>query len=207
MVGLIDDISHITRSTFRQDGDAILLLGDTRAELGGSEYLATIHDTVAGQPPVCDLVREKAVIDALLETIRAGVVSSAHDCSDGGLAVALAECCIADVESQIGADIDLSAAAAVPARAVLFGESQARVIVSSLDPQRVIEIATSNGVPCARIGTVRKQSAALSITLRGRTFSSPLVRLHRAYHETIPKIMSRTPEHATFDELAPVAAH
>ena len=207
MVGLIDDISHITRSTFRQDGDAILLLGETHAELGGSEYLATIHDIVAGPPPACDLVREKAVIDALLEAIRAGVVSSAHDCSDGGLAVALAECCIADVESQAGAEIDLSTAASMPARAMLFGESQARVVVSSPAPERVIDIATSHGVPCARIGTVRKQSDRLSIALRGQTFHSPLVRLHRAYHEAIPKIMSRTPEHATFDELAPVAAH
>ncbi|HEV7836759.1 MAG TPA: phosphoribosylformylglycinamidine synthase subunit PurL, partial [Gemmatimonadaceae bacterium] len=95
MVGLIDDVSHITRATFQHDGDAILLLGDLGNELGGSEYLARIHDSVLGAPPACDLAREKTLIDALLESIRAGLVTSAHDCSDGGLAVALAECCIA----------------------------------------------------------------------------------------------------------------
>jgi phosphoribosylformylglycinamidine synthase len=207
MVGLIDDLSHVTRSTFRQDGDAILLFGDTRAELGGSEYLATIHETVAGAPPACDLEREKAVIDALLDAIRAGVVSSAHDCSDGGLAVALAECCIADLEHQSGADIDLSVDSPVPVRAVLFGESQGRIVLSSAAPQRVMEIAAAHGVPCARIGTVRRKSDALVIGIRGRSIRSPLAGLRRAYHETIPGIMSRTPEHATFDELAPVAAH
>ena len=108
MIGLVDDISHITRSMFLQDGDAILLLGEMGGELGGSEYLATIHGRVIGAPPVCDPAREKKVIDALLEAITAGVVSSAHDCSDGGIAVALAECCVANTESESGAEIDLS---------------------------------------------------------------------------------------------------
>ncbi|HST07667.1 MAG TPA: phosphoribosylformylglycinamidine synthase subunit PurL, partial [Gemmatimonadaceae bacterium] len=207
MVGLIDDLSHITRSTFRHDGDAVLLLGDTRAELGGSEYLVAIHDSVAGAPPACDLAREKAVIDALLDAIGAGVVSSAHDCSDGGLAVALAECCIADLEHQSGADIDLAIDSSVPVRAALFGESQARIVVSSSAPETVMEIAIRHGVPCARIGTVRRESDTLAIKLRGQSIRAPLERLGRAYHDTIPNIMSRTPEHATFDELDPVAAH
>jgi len=98
MVGLIDDLSHITRATFQHDGDAVLLLGEMRGELGGSEYLATIHGEVLGAPPRCDLDLEKKVIDSLLEAIRAGAVSSAHDCSDGGLAIALAECCVANLE-------------------------------------------------------------------------------------------------------------
>src|SRR6185503_2414906 len=86
MVGLVDDLSHVTRATFRQAGDAILLLGEMGGELGGSEYLSTIHGKVIGPPPACDPAREKIVIDALLEAIGSGVVSSAHDCSDGGLA-------------------------------------------------------------------------------------------------------------------------
>src|SRR5438067_2402560 len=96
MVGLIDEVSRITRSTFQHDGDAILLLGERGCELGGSEYMATIHGKVIGEPPHCDLEREKLVIDSLLDAIRSGAVTSAHDCSDGGLAVALAECCIAN---------------------------------------------------------------------------------------------------------------
>src|SRR2546423_10139850 len=108
MVGLIEDLAHVTRATFRHDGDSILLLGDIGGELGGSEYLATIHGKVIGTPPQCDLERERSVIDVLLKAIRAGLVSSAHDCSDGGIAIALAECCIADRERETGADVDLS---------------------------------------------------------------------------------------------------
>jgi len=207
MVGLIDDLSHITRATFQKDGDTIILLGEVGGELGGSEYLATIHGKVIGAPPRCDVEQEKALIDALLEAIRAGVVSSAHDCSDGGLAVALAECCIANPEHESGADIDLSSHSVIQDRAILFGESQGRVVVSSPAPERVLAIAAKAGVPCAQIGRVVLESDTLAIKLPKRSMRSPLSRLRRAYHETIPKIMARTPEHATFDELAPVAAH
>ena len=207
MVGLIDDIAHITRATFERDGDAILLLGELGGELGGSEYLATIHKTVVGTPPRCDVDQEKKLIDALLEAIRAGVVASAHDCSDGGLAVALAECCIANPEHENGAEIDLSKYSSLSDRAILFGESQGRVVVSSPSPRTVIEIATKAGVPCAEIGRVVRDSDALSIKLPKKTMRNPLARMRRAYHDTIPGIMARTPEHATFDELAPVAAH
>jgi len=207
MVGLIDDLAHITRATFQRDDDAVLLLGEMRSELGGSEYLATIHDEVLGAPPACDLDREKAVIDALLESIRAGLVSSAHDCSDGGLGIALAECCIADRENAAGADIDLSAWQDIPNRAILFSETQARIVVSTSAPERVLEIAKKAGVPCSRIGTVRRDSEHLTIKLPDSLLKAPLARLARAFHDAIPAIMSRTPEHTTFDELTQVAAH
>jgi phosphoribosylformylglycinamidine synthase II len=207
MVGLIDDLSHLTRATFQRDSAAILLLGDLGGELGGSEYLATIHGTVIGPPPRCDLEREKAVIEVLLEAIRSGAVSSAHDCSDGGLAVALAECCIANPERESGAEIDLSSYSDLPDRAILFGESQGRVVISSAAPARVLEIAAKAGVPCAQIGRVHLHSNTLDIKLPTRSLQCQLARLRSAYHETIPSIMARTPEHATFDELAPVAAH
>jgi phosphoribosylformylglycinamidine synthase len=207
MVGLIDDLSHITRATFQRDSAAILLLGDLGGELGGSEYLATIHGTVIGAPPRCDVEREKAVIDVLLEAIRSGAVSSAHDCSDGGIAVALAECCIANPEHESGAEIDLSSYSDLSNRAILFGESLGRVVVSSVAPARVLEIAAKAGVPCTQIGKVHLHSSTLDIKLPTRSLQSPLARLRRAYHDTIPTIMARTPEHATFDELNPVAAH
>jgi len=207
MVGVIDDISHVTRATFQHDRDAILLLGEMSDELGGSEYLATIHGMVLGAPPRCDVVREKAVVDVLLEAIASGAVSSAHDCSDGGLAIALAECCIADAESQSGAEIDLSDWKDIPKRAVLFGESQGRIVISSSAPDRVLALATEARVPCARIGTVRRDWEMLVIKLADGMMRAPLGRMSHAYHDTIPGIMSRTPEHATFDELAPVAGH
>jgi len=207
MVGLIEDLSHITRATFQRDGDAILLIGEIGGELGGSEYLATIHGKVLGAPPRCDVKRERAVIEVLLEAIRSGAVSSAHDCSDGGLAVALAECCIANPERESGAEIDLSSYSGIPDRAVLFGESQGRIVVSSTVPERVLEIAAKAGIPCAQIGRVRCHSDMLDVTLPNGSMRSSLARMHRAYHGTIPSIMARTPEHATFDELSPVAAH
>ncbi|HZE08162.1 MAG TPA: AIR synthase-related protein, partial [Gemmatimonadaceae bacterium] len=184
-----------------------LLLGDMGTELGGSEYLATIHNQVFGAPPKCDLERERAVIDALLESIHAGVVSSAHDCSDGGLAVALAECCIADRTEMSGAEIDLSSWDSIPDRGILFGETQGRILISSSSPETVLEIATKFAVPAGRIGTVRRDSDTLAIKLPDRAVSVKLSRLQRAYHDSIPSVMSRTPEHATFDELAPVAGH
>jgi phosphoribosylformylglycinamidine synthase II len=207
MVGLIDDLSHITRATFQHDGDAVLLLGDMDGELGASEYLSTIHGKVLGAPPRCDVDLEKRVIDSLLEAIRAGVISSAHDCSDGGLAIALAECCMADLECQSGAEIDLSSFGSIPSRGVLFGESQARIVISTSAPERVLAVAANAGVACTKIGTVRRSSDKLVIKLGAVAIRASLARLRHAYHETIPAIMSRTPEHATFDGLAPVAAH
>jgi phosphoribosylformylglycinamidine (FGAM) synthase-like enzyme len=207
MVGLIDDIDHITRATFHQDGDAILLLGEMGGELGASEYLATIHCAVAGPPPRCDVEREKLVIDVLLDAIRSGEVSSAHDCSDGGLAVALAECCIANLDCQTGAEVDLSSWREFSDRAILFGESQGRIVVSSPSPERILATAAAAGVPCVQIGRVRLESNGLEIKLPRKSMRSSVGNLSRAYHEAIPIIMSRTPEHATFDELAPVAAH
>ncbi|HEX9084643.1 MAG TPA: phosphoribosylformylglycinamidine synthase subunit PurL, partial [Gemmatimonadaceae bacterium] len=180
MVGLIDDLSHITRATFQRDGDTILLLGELGGELGGSEYLATIHGKVIGAPPRCDVEREKALIDTLLEAIRAGAVSSAHDCSDGGLAVALAECCIANPEHESGADIDLSSHSTLQNRAILFGEGQGRIVVSSPAPERVLAIAARVGVPCAQIGRVLLESDTLAIKLPKGSMRSPLSSLRRA---------------------------
>ena len=206
MVGLIDDLSHITRATFSQNGDAILLLGDLGGELGGSEYLATIHDTVSGPPPACDLAREKVVIDALLEAIREKLITSAHDCSDGGIAVSLAECCVANREHQLGAEVDLAAAAG-STRALLFGESQGRIIVSSPAPDRVLEIARRLNAPCARIGTVRGDTGYLHIKLSRAQLKSTIAAMRRAYHDAIPSIMSRVPGHASFDESPSVVGH
>ena len=207
MVGLIDDLAHLTRASFQHDGDTILLLGEMGGELGGSEYLAAVHGEVVGAPPRCDVERERSVIDALLETIHGGAISSAHDCSDGGLAVALAECCIANQDCESGAEVDLSQFGRFADREILFGETQARIVVSSSAPNRVIEIAAQHGVPCAQIGRVRRQSDRLEITLPKSSLRAPLARLRTVYHETIPAIMSRTPEHTTFDELSQVAAH
>jgi phosphoribosylformylglycinamidine synthase len=110
------------------------------------------------------------LIDALLDAIQAGVVRSAHDCSDGGLAVALAECCIMDRGEQFGATVDLTHWKELPARALLFGEAQGRVIVSTSMPETVLSVARTHGADarhrsCARLVPCR---------LHWRTFVSML---------------------------------
>ena len=192
MVGLIDDLDSITRSHFSTEGDTIVLLGTPTAELGGSEYLARVHHLVAGSPPHCDLKAERDLIEAVLASIEAGVVRSAHDSSDGGLAVALAECCIIDRGRPLGARIDLSSFAALPMRALLFGEAQARIIISTPDPTALREVATRHGVTSTTIGTVASADDPLEIRVGDRTLTASLPWLDRLYFETIPDIMTKS---------------
>jgi phosphoribosylformylglycinamidine synthase subunit PurL len=192
MVGLVEDLAHVTRSTFRTPGDAVVLLGEPTDELGASEYLAAIHGVTAGAPPRVDLDAERRLIEALLEAIRGGDVASAHDCSDGGLAVALAECCMADREAPLGADVDLAHWGALPLRALLFGEAQGRVVLSTPVPERVLAVAASHAVPARVIGRVRDAAAPLSIAVGGRTLVAPLPRLETAYHDAIPRRMEHS---------------
>lgn len=191
MVGVLDDAAHATGMRFQHPGDAIVLLGDNTDELGGSEYLAWVHGVVAGAPPACDLDGEKRLIAALLEAIRAGHVRSAHDCSEGGLAVALAESCIADRTNTLGATVDLSAWATLPARALLFGEAQGRVVLSTATPDAVLTIAKQHGVPARVIGRVTEPTGGLAIATGTVALKAELPRLVEAYHEAIPRAMTR----------------
>ena len=191
MVGLLDDIDHATRACFQRAGDAIVLLGEPTAEIGGSEYLSRIHGVTAGAPPRCDLDAEGRLIEALLEAIRAGRVSSAHDCSDGGLAVALAECAMADRERTFGVTVDLTDWAGLAPRALLFGEAQGRVVVSTPSPVDVERIAAAHGVPARRIGTVEFAEHPFHIRYPGGELVAPVERLAAAYHDAIPSIMTR----------------
>jgi phosphoribosylformylglycinamidine synthase subunit PurL len=197
MVGVIDSLSHVTRSAFGNPGDTILLMGETKEELGGSEYLATVHGVVGGCPPECDLAKEKAAIEALHEAIVSGAVCSAHDCSDGGLAVALAECCVANASAQTGASVDLDAAYrdmnGISARSVFFGESQGRFIVSSRAPAIVENIAVKHGVPVHAIGIVLDRHDGFTVTLGDHAIKTSVKSLSAAWHDAIPLIMSAGP--------------
>ncbi len=154
MVGLIDDVRHITTQWFKDEQDVVLLLGRNLKHLGASEYLYTIFGRSVGSVPPLDLEFEKHLQEVLLAAIRSGLVKSAHDCSDGGMAVALAECCISNRERQLGATIKLSDD--IRTDCLLFGEAQSRVIISVSSDQ--VEAATrlfsEREVPCTRIGTV-----------------------------------------------------
>jgi phosphoribosylformylglycinamidine synthase len=205
MVGLIESLDHITRTRFREPGNAVVLLGEPTAELGGSEYLSRIHGVVAGAPPRVDLDHERALIAALLESIQDGLISSAHDCAEGGLAVALAECAIADREAMLGATIDLGVWNALPARAVLFGEAQGRIVVSSPEPAQVIAIAKRHSVPAFEIGRVT-QEPRLRVVAGDRTIDAPLSRLASLYYDAIAALMRRGPAEAAVAEQHPSIA-
>jgi phosphoribosylformylglycinamidine synthase subunit PurL len=126
MVGIIEDFDQVCTMPFKNDGDLVVLLGESREELGGSEYLKVIHNIEKGLPPQLDLSLEKSVQDVCRESIQAGIISSAHDCSDGGLAVTLAESCITG-NKGLKVDIETNK---IRNDAFLFGETQSRIVVS-----------------------------------------------------------------------------
>jgi phosphoribosylformylglycinamidine synthase subunit PurL len=203
MVGLIESLDHVTRAWWDGEDD-IVLLGEPRDEIGGSEYLAAIHGIVAGRPPGCDLERERAVIDALLEAIAAGLVRSAHDCSDGGLAVALAECAMMRRGRYVGAEVDLSDFAAMALRSLLFGETQARVVLTTANTAAVSGVARRHNVPATVIGRVSR-SERLAFTVGGATWTASLKHLAAAYHDAIPRVMASAPQAIAVEEQDSVA--
>jgi phosphoribosylformylglycinamidine synthase len=155
MVGLIESVDQTMTQWFKQDGDAIILLGKTKEDLGGSEYLKVLHHREQGSPPLLSLEAEQSLHAFLLKVIREGVVQSAHDCSDGGLAVALVESCISGPGVRRGAVVRLSLDT-LRRDALLFGESQSRVVLS-VKPElaeQVLKRAGEAGVPALKIGTV-----------------------------------------------------
>lgn len=155
MVGLIEDAGQTMTQWFREDGDAIILLGKTRDDLGGSEYLKVLQHREQGSPPWLNLETEKALQDFVLKVIHEGLVQSAHDCSDGGLAVALAECCVSGPSGARGAVVKLQLDS-LRRDALLFGESQSRIILSTRPKvaASLLSRATEAGIPAAHIGTV-----------------------------------------------------
>ncbi len=130
MVGVINDATKISTQVFKQPAELVILLGTCLEELGGSEYLKVIHGKVCGAPPKLDLDLESRTQSAILEMIKKSLISSAHDCSEGGLAVALAECCVFSEQVKIGVRID-KLPKKISTHAALFGETQSRIIIST----------------------------------------------------------------------------
>ena len=190
MVGLIADLAHVTRSSFTTPGDTIVQLGLETAELGASEYLARVHGLTIGAVPELDLGHEKRLVDALLDAIAAGVVRSAHDVSEGGLAVALAECCMMDGTEPLGASVSLADSAVASDRALFWGEGQGRVVLSSADPEAVLAIAASHGIPARAIGQVTAADR-LVISTAHRTLDVAVSALAETYFSAIPALMQR----------------
>lgn len=154
MLGIIDDTSQIITQWFKDEGDLIFLVGENREELGASEYLHTIFGKNIGPVPELNLAYEKSLQDAVLAAIKAGWVKSAHDCADGGLAVALAEGAISHREKMIGAQVFLDDN--LRPDTLLFGETQSRIIIttSEANGEMLVDHFAGAGLPIAAIGRV-----------------------------------------------------
>jgi phosphoribosylformylglycinamidine synthase len=173
VVGVIDDASRVISRCFRNAGDDVVLLGEDRGELGGSEFLKTVHGMVAGEPPVLDLARERALIGLLTRGASRGLICSAHDVSDGGVAVTLAECCFDT--NGIGCEVDLRVTTDGAARGfnraltALFSESASRVVVSVRPQERAtfLQLAAELGVPAAVIGRTGGDRLRITVDREG----------------------------------------
>ena len=197
MLGVIEDAKHITSQWFKAAGDVVLLLGLTRNDLGASELLSVLTGEAAGAVPKLDLAEELKVQQACLAAIQAGLVSSAHDCSEGGLAVALAESCFSGYgHSGIGAKIDLTEHAKLGGLAdsttLLFAESPSRIVLSvkAENVDRVKEIAAEAGAVIAVIGEVGGEE--LAIVSNGETLvTDSVANLESVWSNALPQALDR----------------
>jgi len=189
MVGVLDDISLRVPSAFQQTGDVIVLVGETREEIGGSEYLAVVHDQVAGAPPDIDLEEAGRLVEFLVEGAGAGLFRSAHDCSDGGLAVALAEAAIGATGGPRGITADLAADCS-PA-AALFGETQNRVVLSvdPTDMESIASLCDAHALPFQRIGIVGEPAGTWRLSAQGRRIELPVDDLRITFDQALPRRM------------------
>jgi phosphoribosylformylglycinamidine synthase II len=201
LVGLIDKVEHITTQWFKDDGDVIILLGeiidqnDPLGGLGGSAYLQKIHVKKTGLPPRIDLAKEKNLHDTLRTLIREGLIASAHDCSEGGLAVALAESCFSNhiargTDTFRGATVDLTPFSGSRIDALLFGETQGRIVMSVdfHDAKTVIARAEAAGIKAVQIGAVG--GANLTIKTAAGSIDAPVAELHDLWWNSIARKMA-----------------
>ncbi|PWA13159.1 phosphoribosylformylglycinamidine synthase subunit PurL [Pueribacillus theae] len=182
MVGLIQDIDYITTQGFKDEGDVIVLVGETKAEIGGSEFQYAVHGVTEGHPPQIDLALEKKLLSAILSAIREGLVKSAHDLSEGGLAVAVAESCMS---GEVGASIDLEIG--LRPDFALFSESQSRILLSTSPDKadKLLRLIASRDLKVQTIGKV--EGKTLNIAVNGvRVIESQVRTLEAIWKDEIP---------------------
>jgi len=197
MVGLIDNERHITTQWFKNDGDAIILAGEIGDDLGGSQFLKVCHGRKEGPPPHVDLAHEIKIQNAVRDLIREGLVKSAHDCSEGGLAVALAECCF-NPEKLFGIDVDLDGVEAAVSAAtnervrtrattpqIFFNESQSRIVISAAPAnlEKTMSLLRERDVPFQQLGKVGGDE--LRIGANNEAFRWPIADLYDDWWNSI----------------------
>jgi phosphoribosylformylglycinamidine synthase II len=194
MVGLLEQVDARVPSHFSAPGDEILVLGATAGELGGSAYWAEVHDFIGGRPARVDLDAERRLQRLLVAGAGRGLFRSAHDCSEGGLAVAIAEAAMGGpyAPTGLGATVDLSALATeVSPEGTLYGEDGARAVVSVAPEQvaAVVGLAGEHGVPVHRVGQVAEPGGALELRLAARLLRWSVGALRQSYYAAIPRRM------------------
>jgi phosphoribosylformylglycinamidine synthase len=196
VVGLIEDARQVLSRTFKSDGDSIIVLGENRGELGGSEYLKLLHGLVRGDVPVLDLGRERALLRLVADLAASGLARSAHDCADGGIAVTLAECCF-DADG-LGCDVDLQSPRssqsprALAVDATLFGESASRIVLSvpAIHETEVLRRAEAASVPAARVG--RTGGSRLIVSVDGEpAIDAVVVETERIWSTSLEQFFTR----------------
>lgn len=184
MVGIIDDINFHCTQWWKDEGDVIILIGNDEPVLGGTEYLKQIHNKVLGMPPLLDFDREIAVQRACRTGIARKIIKQAHDVSDGGIAVALAECSVTRPRNLIGAAIIIDDR--LRPDVFLFGESASRIIIS-VDPKdadTMLAIARGIGAPAKIIGRVGGNKLTINNIL-----SVDVLNLHAKWSEALSKML------------------
>ena len=184
VVGLLENWQRHAVAHFSEPGLALVLLGENREELGGSEWLALCRGLEAGLPPRVDLDHESKLHRVLRDGVAAGTIVSAHDVSDGGLAVALAECTFTGPE-KIGARVALGDR--LRPDALLFGESTGRVIAATRDPEALLGLASAHGVPAAGIGETGGESLVIGSEGEEPWIDARVERLHQVWAAAIPR--------------------
>lgn len=185
MIGLIEDLSFVTTSYFKDQGDVIYLIGEDYEEIGGSEFLKIIYDKLSGDCPKLNLNIEKQTQQLLLSLIKKGFIKSAHDISEGGIISALAECCIINQENMIGCQVEIP----IKTRPdfSLFSESQSRIIIS-VDKSKTSQlenILSKSKIFYYKLGYVGGQSLNVK-----NIFEISLTELSNIYYNTIPVIIN-----------------
>ena len=193
MVGLVEDVRRVVQPGFKREGDLIALLGSTADDLDNSEFAVTVlGETVSeviatGKVPEIDLTVERAVQDVCLEAAEAGLLQSAHDCSDGGLAVALAESCFSSLNrNAIGADLNLTGT--LPASGLLFSESPSRIVISFDSAQReaISAIARQQNVPLTILGNAGGNNLRIRVNNES-AIDQPVTDLEDAWRNSLPQ--------------------
>jgi len=197
MVGVLDPVTDRVPSHFSEAGDAVVILGTTTGALGGSAYWSELYGFVGGQPARVDLAAERKLQLLLVAAARRDLLRSAHDCAEGGLAVALAEAAIGGpyAGGAHGATLDLrDYAGSVPLDGLLYGEDGARVVVSCAPGtlSRLLALAAELGVPATRAGAVGPVGGRLELRAADQVLSWDANALRRIYYDAIPRRMAHT---------------